>query len=377
MMNLKVEKMSKNKEANIIKPKRIHGKIFGNLFIYVTTRCNLKCMHCYLGSRLKNPEDMSFEMVQYILDYFATLGAKKVTFIGGEPTIYNDLLASIKYANDIGFDVIIDTNGVFDPQLLESLAPMKIEYLSFSIDSSTADRHNLMRGGFNSFSHIVNNIEKAKTLGIKVRIISTLSGYNYGERWGIIKLAVDLGVDLLNIHLFTPIGYGAEKTEWIIPAEKWIEFGNELLENRKEIGTEVWFPKSYCYPEDIYKLYELGYQGCLGRFVDRVSIFPGGKVYICSCLFDTCYNYGYISLNQGLRLSTNPYNEMNLFLQIPPVCANCEYLDFCKGGCLAERVMSGGYKCNQKKQIIPLCRLWKVIIKGSDSPKRGFYDGNI
>lgn len=59
------------------------------VFIYVTDECNLRCTQCYYKPWLKtgHPE-MPTDVLLTLLEKFRQLGAVKVSFLGGEPTLY-------------------------------------------------------------------------------------------------------------------------------------------------------------------------------------------------------------------------------------------------------------------------------------------------
>src|SRR2546430_1591085 len=78
------------------------------LWLEVTGKCNLRCVHCYAdsGPQRHLHEHMSQEDWQDALDQAATLGCRAVQFIGGEPTMYPALPALIRRARELGFDTV-------------------------------------------------------------------------------------------------------------------------------------------------------------------------------------------------------------------------------------------------------------------------------
>ena len=105
-----------------------------------------------------------------------------------------------------------------------------------------------------------------------------------------------------------------------------------------------------------------GYQGCIGRTLDRISIFPDGRCYVCSYLFDTDLYFarmtdGRVHLNHG-------DNEFDLFTRAltQSACGDCK-ASACLGGCPAEEIVMGSSSCSAYKDIVPVCRLWKSSAK--------------
>lgn len=65
-----------------------HRRVPYGCSIYITTRCNHACRHCYLNCSPNSGEDMSDDIFHEIVDRCARYGLlKNVTLVGGEPFI--------------------------------------------------------------------------------------------------------------------------------------------------------------------------------------------------------------------------------------------------------------------------------------------------
>lgn len=59
------------------------------VFLYVTDECNIRCTQCYYKPSLKKYHaEMPTNVLLSLLRKFRELGAIKVSFLGGEPTLY-------------------------------------------------------------------------------------------------------------------------------------------------------------------------------------------------------------------------------------------------------------------------------------------------
>ena len=85
------------------------------VFLYISRRCNARCNNCYacplpachIGA------DIPLEDAASILTHYRALGASKATFLGGEPTMHNQLPDMIVLAKMCGYDLVrINTNGM-------------------------------------------------------------------------------------------------------------------------------------------------------------------------------------------------------------------------------------------------------------------------
>ncbi len=330
---------------------------FKNIYLYITKKCQLNCKHCYLDKRLKRGFGMSKEKVFCHLEFWRKLGGEKICFLGGEPTLHSDFEEIVKRANDLKYKIItFDTNGFNSTVLkLTSLLPSDLSYIQVSLDGGTAESNDLIRGK-GMFNVVLKNIEKLCTRGFDVRIICTVNKKNVLDCLNILDIADKIGVTLVKYHIFSGIGSGKNNKDWVLGSGEWIKFYKKLAKNRgKYKSLKVQFQPSYGNAEmkDLY--YKQGYRGCLGRRLDRMSIFPDGKVYICSFLFNTGLNFA--KFEKGKLRIRKKFSELNLFFdKSDSNCKSCSLEGYCKGGCPAEKMIEENSACNNNYSI---CRLWK------------------
>lgn len=83
------------------------------LWLDLTRKCSLECLHCYNGSG-PQAEHGAMQRDDWInvLDQAVACGVRKVTFIGGEPTMHPDFAELVSHALELGLLVEIYTNLV-------------------------------------------------------------------------------------------------------------------------------------------------------------------------------------------------------------------------------------------------------------------------
>jgi len=348
---------------------RIHYKPFGHIFLYITDNCNLRCKYCYIGNRLNRPrKEMSLKDVYKILNYFCRFDSKFVTILGGEPTLHKNIYSIISLANDLGYHVYLDTNGTFHSQFLEKVKCDSLYYFSFSLDGSNEKLNSILRGP-GVFEICVKNIKRAVELGFDVRITPTLTKINADDASNIISLAENLGCKLVNFHNFIPRAYGNRHLDWILHKDDWINTFNKIKKSSEKSHITIWCPPEYATHEEFKRYLKEGYKGCIARYLDRCSIFPDGRVYLCSLLFDfPSYNF-FVFENSKLKFNKG-FNEMDVFFGIENCCKDCENLRNCGGVCPARNFQYRKLKLHEvrcDKKYIPLCPLWKTTLnKKSD-----------
>src|SRR5205823_2958692 len=77
------------------------------LWLELTNRCNLECVHCYADSSPSADSDvMTLTDFVEVLREAYSLGCRRVQFIGGEPTLNRDLPALLYEAHTLGYEFI-------------------------------------------------------------------------------------------------------------------------------------------------------------------------------------------------------------------------------------------------------------------------------
>ena len=342
---------------------RVEYGRFRNVYLYITEACQLRCGHCYMGDRLERGISMPYEQVCETLAFWRKMGGSKLTILGGEPTIHPDYCKIIGFANELGYEHVITTTNGLKPaaRKLRRLEPDDFSYVQISLDGGSAETHDVVRGP-RMFDIALETTAEVAARGFDTRLICTVNALNIGDCLNLLDIADDLGVSLVKYHVFSTIGQGNENAEWALEPPAWIEFYEQLDAEAAKHRTRIWYQPTYARPERLHEYAKEGYRGCIGRTLDRISIFPDGRCYVCSYLFDTDLNFadmrnGEMEINRGK-------NELELFARAltSPSCDSCKVPSACMGGCPAEELVMGQSSCSAYPEIVPVCRLWKSTV---------------
>jgi radical SAM protein with 4Fe4S-binding SPASM domain len=144
------------------------------------------------------------------------------------------------------------------------------------------------------------------------------------------------------------------------PAQ-WLEFCDRLKDAAQGHKTRVWYQPTFARRSEMARFEAEGYRGCIGRTLDRISIFPDGRAYVCSFLFDTDLHFA--EMRDGQLVLNKGRNEFDLFAGAltTPSCGACKVPGTCSGGCPAEQIVDGRASCAAYPDIVPVCRLWKSV----------------
>lgn len=151
------------------------------LQLYVTNKCNLRCIHCYMDAgKSKNNELISLEWLK-VIDEFSKLYKTKVTFTGGEPLILSDIFVLTKSAKEKGLSVEIFSNGTFinNEKIVKKLTE-SVDIIQLSLDGATAPVNDRIRGK-GVFNKVLKAIQLLKDTNIKLRLATTVMPQNIND----------------------------------------------------------------------------------------------------------------------------------------------------------------------------------------------------
>lgn len=158
------------------------GRQFTYLRLSVTDVCNFRCQYClpdgYQCDRTRN--EMSLEEIGRVATAFTQLGIQKIRLTGGEPSIRRDLVEIIARLRALdGLKTIaLTTNGYKLPQKVSGWVEAGLDALNVSVDSLDARLFQSLTG-HNRLREVLEGIDKALSLGLKVKVNSVLlRGWN-------------------------------------------------------------------------------------------------------------------------------------------------------------------------------------------------------
>lgn len=307
-----------------------------------------------MGDRLERGQLFDTDKAKWLLRYWHRMGGRFLTFVGGEPSLHAGLAQLVEASVCAGYEkVMIDTNALL-PERLLLIPPTSIYYLRVSLDGASPETHDRVRGSGN-FERAIAGIRRLIKAGYTVRLTSTIFRFNQHEAAELVELAHEFGVKVVNFHSFTPEGCGSKNADWALSPMEWYRFCQRLEQEVGQSDVEVRVPPSWVKRADLPGLAGKGFQGCLGCSLDRLSIFPDGRCYACSLLFDFDVNFGFMR-DDGFALNTvTTSNEFELFTSA--ALASDDPLAM---GCPAENML--GMKSAMLEGLVPVCRLWRTVL---------------
>jgi len=186
-----------------------------SIWIEVTSRCNLRCIHCYADDR----ESIDFEpKVDRILDWLgkaSALGCRRVQFTGGECTLRKDICDCIRHAKEIGFEHIeVFTNGTnLTEALIRFFAENKIN-VTLSLYSFNSTTHDAISGLPGSHRMTLNGLKQLLAYQVPLRGSIIAMKQNEKELQTTQKFLHELGVRSGPADPVRPCGRGVNLKHW-------------------------------------------------------------------------------------------------------------------------------------------------------------------
>ncbi|MBL7114619.1 MAG: radical SAM protein [Kiritimatiellae bacterium] len=150
--------------------------------ISLTERCNLRCVHCYVGFPHKASDELSTSEWKRIIDELADEGCLFLLITGGEPLLRPDFCEIYSYARKQGMLTAVFTNGtcVTDEhcQLFSDLPPRYVETTLYGASTETYEKITGVKG---AYQRCITGIETLLEAGVDVRLKTMILDINYEE----------------------------------------------------------------------------------------------------------------------------------------------------------------------------------------------------
>ena len=235
----------------------------------ITEECDLHCKFCFADSTKPWPDELTTQEIYALLDNIAEAGTQAIVFGGGEPTLREDLVEVMHYAARYkNMFVALNTHGQWlDRKYVTRLVNAGVSQVKVSVDG-LKESHDWNRGE-GTFDKCIQALKNCVDAGIKSVIwIATISQMNYDEIPQMVKMAMDLGVDICMVQLF-PGGRWKGKTDLMLTREQVRDWQRYMVEQQNIYGwTRIQFEDRYQICEDCHALKVAADPYRIGDFTD-------------------------------------------------------------------------------------------------------------
>lgn len=285
----------------------------------ITTKCNLKCIHCLLAAGAPLEDELSAPQIISVLERLYELGVSTIELSGGE------LLTKEKWEKIFDFcknrfTLSILTNGTLITEEIADILQHS-STISISLYGADAKTHDRVTGVEGSFSQVLKGTTLLTERGIDIRAAIMLFPFTLNNLEDIIKVAISIGCNKIQVGMVCSVGR-AEKKQWNLSQKKrkWLDKKmNELKKKYKTVEIR--------WEEESIEKKEKKEHKCGAGFT-RWEITSNGDVYPCTTIR---IPMGNVIKEDPIQICTS---EMVTFFQtlITPhraLCGECEYLYLC------------------------------------------------
>ena len=334
-MNIKMQNMHELAEyRNYL---RTHPKL-RYLFLELTDRCNMSCLHCGSACSTKKetvlPKEDIFSLLDRLADHYKTEDIM-VCLTGGEPLLHPDFFEIAEYIHRKGFSWGMTTNGTLINEFtVKKLADAGMGSVSVSLDG-LEENHNWLRGSSGAFRHTIKGIralQNCESLFAAIQVTTVIHRNNIDEMEEIYSFLKKEGVKQWRLTNIEPIGRALKHKELLLkPSEYQKMF--EFIRNKRydyHVSMDVTYGCSH-YLTVEWEREVRDYYFLCGSGIYVAGILCNGDIYSCLDIERRP------ELVQG-NIKTDDFVDVweNRFLpfrkdrtQTCRVCRECEDREFC------------------------------------------------
>ena len=235
----------------------------------ITEECDLHCKFCFADSHKPWDNELTTEEVYALIDNIAEAGTSAIVFGGGEPTLRPDLFDVMSYAARYkGMFVALNTHGQhLNRTYVRGLANAGVSQVKVSVDG-LRESHDWNRGS-GTWDKCIQALKNCVDIGIPSVIwIATISQKNFDEMPQMVKMAMDMGVDICMVQLF-PGGRWKGRDDLMLTREQVRDWQRFMVEQQQVYGwTRIQFEDRYQICEDCHALEVAANPFRIGDFTD-------------------------------------------------------------------------------------------------------------
>ena len=342
------ENVNKTTQEFLLEHDRTSPRLAGLQF-ELTSRCNERCIHCYIPNGKKNTGfDMSFEKFKYILDQYVAMGGIHVTLSGGEALMNKDILKMLRYCREKDLQISLLTNLIsLKDEHIPVIKEVNVSLIQVSLYSMDANIHDTITTVKGSFEKTKAAIEKLHAADVPVQISCPVMKANKDGYDKVMQYARSLKMK--------------SQTDYIMMAQANLDTSNlanrlDLEETEKVIrdimNYDIDYKESTLANTSLSDLpiEDFAEMPLCGAGVNDLCVTVNGDVYPCAGWQDFVVGNVFRQSLKDIWENSSKLAEVRKVRQKDfPKCLTCEARDYCNMCLVRNYNESGGdmFKINQ------------------------------
>ncbi len=302
------------------------------VFFEVTSKCNLKCKHCFNNSGKMTTDELSYSSISNVIDELYNVGVFLIKVTGGEPFERNDILDILKLIDSRSIKFIVYTNATnLSREIVLELSMFKnLNKVRVSLDGSKETNDKIRGKG--TYRLVLESLKILLSFNVPCEINFTITPENYMQLDDIIKDLKNNNINIkINVGMVKISGRAREQNnKYYFEKENTMQCINAL---KRQMHNSTNILPFYELTPIYYKLFGSSF-GCPAARL-TATIKSNGNVFACG-LFANYNNLlcGNILTDRFLHIWNN--TNMNFMRNLPQneSCIRCEfYKNICTGAC--------------------------------------------
>lgn len=189
-------------ELRMLKPDGTPSRHLQSVIFSITSRCPLKCAHCYEWDQLSTREKLSRDDLHGILEQLLANGISNIQFSGGEPLARFDVLTELIRRASVVADTWILTSGWgLTREKAQALRDAGLSGVAVSVDHYLEAEHNRFRGSDMAWTWAMDAIQNARQAGMMtaMSLCVTREFARFNHLRSYLNMARGLGVGIVRI----------------------------------------------------------------------------------------------------------------------------------------------------------------------------------
>lgn len=293
--------------------------------IELTSKCNERCVHCYIPHEIKNTE-IEHDLMLKALDECKAMGALTIIFSGGEAMLHPNFCEFIKYAKDLDLNVVVLSNlTLLNDEILKALSYRHPSCVNVSLYSMQPNVHDSITTVKGSQEITKKNIIRLIENNIPVQINCPVMKQNQGNFDEVVRWGQGLNCSVV--------------VDYLIMAR--CDRTTDNLDNRlssseikgvitKLLDSDVVFRDNVKNKKKIRLIKQNGNERVCGVGLTGLSMSSGGDIYPCAGWQKyICGNLNHMELKNIWNNSPQIKYLRNLRMKDFKQCTECTDYDYC------------------------------------------------
>lgn len=339
----------------------MRSQTFKELSIELTHRCPLNCIYCSSEANIGKNEFLDFNRLKTILlEAQAKFHVQSISLSGGEVFLYPYFSELCDFLSKNNFEILIYTSGVIinpageissiSTSLLKSLDLKPNTRFLLNIqgfNKQMIERINRTTNSYELVHESINSILQSKFV-LGANIVPFKLNYEYLPQ--IVEYCLANSFQEINFLRFVPQGRGIDLDLFSTKAEfaETTRVIASILKNyRGKIKIRLGHPINFLFLINCSDLYnEEATHYCRGG-LDAPLILPDGEVSMCPAWKNlrefsagNIYNQSFEEIWNSTYFKIFRETIGKSYCKIDEPCRNCEYLQICRGKCVAQRILA-------------------------------------